>query len=57
MIVCLWTFRGQLHERDHQFWRHEVLEKKEDHGHTCRPEHCQQRDAKFPNALEIESAV
>ena len=48
MRVCWKTSRGEVHEKDLQFWRQAVVEK-EDHGH--RPGHRRQRDVQKPSAL------
>jgi len=51
--VCWKTSRGEVHEKDHQLWRQEVVEKKKDHGH--RPGHHPQRDVQKPSALGKET--
>jgi len=46
------TSRSEVHVEDHQFWRQEVVGKKQYHGH--RPGHHQQRDVKKPSAMGKE---
>jgi len=55
MRVYWKTSRGEVHKKDHEFWRQEVAEKKEDHAH--RLGHHQQRYVQKPSASGKESSV